>query len=311
MTVLTSRTILKISNVTSLTFAVILLLAVAAPVSAQEIPALTNLPAAVSASNHDLAGRRAALMHERDMLHGNIVSMNARCGAVEEGSAAEASCQKDQAELASALNAHIRESKDFNAVVHAAIMASKGPTLDNDPSVVDARNVPTGLPKSVEAEIPNTPSGDRVRKGFEAIMNHDWNAAHAWFQDALNHDPGNAGIQRLIDLAEYTMTRAQQGANAQDKAKIAALDRQMDGKMNADLAKALDDFNRNYMPQHPELLKPEKSSISAAGGKPHSSLNRVSNAESASAEQKVNWSAFFDALFGRPRRVFGVAAVRD
>ena len=53
------------------------------------------------------------------------------------------------------------------------------PTPNSDSMVVDARNVPTGLPKSVEDEIPHTPSGDRVRKGFEAVMNHDWNIAHA------------------------------------------------------------------------------------------------------------------------------------
>src|SRR6202035_5399185 len=82
------------------------------------------------------------------------------------------------------------------------------PNVNTDTRVVDARNVPTGLPKSVAAEIPDTPAGNRVRKGFEAIMAHDWNVAHAWFQDALNHDPGNAGIQRLIELADYTMKRA-------------------------------------------------------------------------------------------------------
>jgi hypothetical protein len=133
--------------------------------------------------------------------------------------------------------------------------------------VVDARNVPTGLPKSVAAEIPDTPAGNRVRKGFEAIQEHDWKVARAWFQDALNHDPGNAGIQRLIELAEYTMERANHphpstspakptaDTSARDKAAIAAVDKQMDDQLNADLAKSLNDFNRNYRLKNPESTK--------------------------------------------------------
>lgn len=74
-----------------------------------------------------------------------------------------------------------------------------------DPRVVDARQVPTGLPPAVEAAIPATPAGDRVRKGFQAITDHDWKVARAWFQDALNHEPGNPGLQRLVDLANFTL----------------------------------------------------------------------------------------------------------
>jgi hypothetical protein len=81
-----------------------------------------------------------------------------------------------------------------------------------DSMVVDARNVPTGLPKSVADSIPNTPAGNRVRKGFQAISSsdwrqHDWKVALAWFQDALNHDPGNPGIKELVDMAQYTLNK--------------------------------------------------------------------------------------------------------
>lgn len=81
-----------------------------------------------------------------------------------------------------------------------------------DTSVVDARNVPSGLPKSVDDAIPRTPSGDRVRKGFQAIQAGDWQAALAWFQDARNLEPGNPGLGRLVELAQFTLeyrTRAQ------------------------------------------------------------------------------------------------------
>lgn len=74
-------------------------------------------------------------------------------------------------------------------------------------NVVDARNVPSGLPKNVDDAIPHGPVGDRVRKGFECVMEHDWPAAKAWFEDALHQDPTDAGVARLIDLAKWTMQR--------------------------------------------------------------------------------------------------------
>jgi tetratricopeptide (TPR) repeat protein len=79
-----------------------------------------------------------------------------------------------------------------------------------DPSAVDTRHVASGLPQSVAAAISigyaSAPSGvsDRVRSGYEAVASHDWKAARAWFQDALNHDPGDLGLQRLVDLADHT-----------------------------------------------------------------------------------------------------------
>jgi hypothetical protein len=273
-----------------------LLLGSVVPASAQNIPALASLPATFATSNPDLVGLRAALTQERTTLHAKVNSLNAQCATVVEGSAAETSCRRDQAQLLSALNSHIQKSKDFNTTAQAAAIAATSPAPLNDSSVVDARNVPTGLPKSVEAEIPDTPAGNRVRKGFEAIIDHDWNVARAWFQDALNHDPGNAGIQRLIDLAEYTMKRAKQppgkpvvDTSAQDKAAMKLLDQQIDAQMNADLAKSLNDFNRNALPKHSESKSPP-------------------------AKLDANWRAFFDDLFGPnklSREPTSVGGVRD
>jgi hypothetical protein len=285
--------------------AIVLLLGLATPALAQDIPALTALPGAVEASNPDLAGQRAALMQERTALHAKIDSLNDHCGSVDKGSAAAASCMKEQAQLLAALKSHIQQSNDFNAVAQAAIIASNGPALLNDPSVVDARNVPTGLPKSVEAEIPDTPAGNRVRKGFEAIMDHDWNVAHAWFQDALNHDPGNAGIQRLIDLAEYTMRREKQppdepvADSAQEKAAMKLLVEQEDAQMNEDLAKSLNDYNLNYRPH------------SAAAAKAADKSNVDEPAETPSVKSAAHWKVLFDSLFVSPPKVYETGAVRD
>jgi GNAT superfamily N-acetyltransferase len=81
----------------------------------------------------------------------------------------------------------------------------KGVDDSNTSNVVDARDVPTGLPRAVAEAIPHTPVGDRVRKGFQAIQAHDWKVALAWFQDAVNHDPGDPSLTRLVDLAKFTL----------------------------------------------------------------------------------------------------------
>jgi len=85
-----------------------------------------------------------------------------------------------------------------------------------NPNVVNGQNVPSGLPKFVDNAIAGAyskaPEGvsDRVRKGFQAVTDHDWILARAWFEDALNHDPDNAGLQRLVELADYTEKRIKQ-----------------------------------------------------------------------------------------------------
>jgi tetratricopeptide (TPR) repeat protein len=88
---------------------------------------------------------------------------------------------------------------------------SKSDGLDftsRDPSVVDARNVSSGLPKAMDEAIAgaykDAPAGvvDRVRKGFQAVMGRDWKVARAWFEDALNRDPNNAGLKRLFALTD-------------------------------------------------------------------------------------------------------------
>ena len=106
---------------------------------------------------------------------------------------------------------------------HGGQAARSQPAPHTDTSVVDARNVPSGLPKSVDDAIPHTPSGERVRKGFQAIQAGDWKAALAWFQDARNKEPGNPGLGRLVDLAKFTLeyrTRAQTPAVEKNSAPV-------------------------------------------------------------------------------------------
>jgi hypothetical protein len=95
--------------------------------------------------------------------------------------------------------------------------------------VVDARNVPSGLPKPLDNAIAtaysSAPPGvsDRVRKGFQAVMGRDWKVAKAWFQDALNRDPTNAGLKRLVALTDSSQQPNQPPASVDARDEPAGL----------------------------------------------------------------------------------------
>jgi len=111
---------------------------------------------------------------------------------------------------------------------------TQSPNLD--PMVVDAPNVPSGLPKSVDdaiaAAYSSAPPGvsDRVRKGFQAVMTRDWNVAKAWFQDALNRDPDNAGLKSLVALTDSLQQPGKQPATVDARNEPAGLGGRSDVK---------------------------------------------------------------------------------
>lgn len=158
-------------------------------VFANPIPALAEIPDGVSAE------QKAKLSQQRQTLEVAIRSFQASAAAF---NAKVANDQTDQEydTLQSQRSNYIQSAKDFNQLV--------------DTSVVDARNVPSGLPVSVDRAIAtayaHAPSGvtDRIRKGFQAVMLNDWSVAKAWFKDALNHDPKNLNLKRLVQLSDYT-----------------------------------------------------------------------------------------------------------
>lgn len=107
--------------------------------------------------------------------------------------------------------------------------ASLQPAPHTDTSVVDGRNVPTGLQKALDNAIASAyssaPPGvsDRVRKGFQAVMERDWKVAKAWFQDALKRDPNNAGLKRLVALADTSQQPSKQSATVYARNEPAGL----------------------------------------------------------------------------------------
>ncbi len=182
-----------------------------APVAmAEKIPPLPEIAPEIAAGNPDLVKLRALLVQERKALRVRTDQHNVSCHRVEQGSNAEAECRRSLSALKSQLAAHVRDSKLYNQGHEKAqqTVVGRKPAPHTDTSVVDARNVPSGLPKGVENAIngayANAPPGvsERVRKGFQAVMDRDWPVAKAWFQDALNRDPGNANLKRLVALVD-------------------------------------------------------------------------------------------------------------
>ena len=99
--------------------------AFALPVSAAEIAALAEIPPASAQSHPDLVKRRAELVRERADLRARTDSHNARCRAVEVGSAAEGACQSNLAALRSDLGTHVSASNSFNSALQAAVAAAR------------------------------------------------------------------------------------------------------------------------------------------------------------------------------------------
>lgn len=89
--------------------------------------------------------------------------------------------------------------------------ASAAPS--GDPRVVDARVPRDGAYLTGQVpELKNSPAADRISKGFQAVINHDWPVALAWWQDALNRDPNNAALKRSVDLAQWMVDKRKAGA---------------------------------------------------------------------------------------------------
>ena len=134
---------------------------------------------------------------------------------------------------------------DFISTVPTASAARLPATLEfGDPMVVNAQNVPSGLPPAVDTAIAggfaSAPPGvsDRVRKGFQAATTGDWNVASAWFEDALKRDPGNVALKNLVAAARSTAASpvpklsVAQGMVVLD----AYLDRGLDAQLGGDAA---------------------------------------------------------------------------
>ena len=107
------------------------------------------------------------------------------------------------------LNNWLKRAKAEKAKAQMPVLALPArPAPHTDTSVVDAR-VPRDGPY-LTAQVPElarSPAADRITKGFQAVINHDWPVALAWWQDALQRDPNNAALKRSVDLAQWMVDR--------------------------------------------------------------------------------------------------------
>jgi len=115
---------------------------------------------------------------------------------------------------------------DFDATIATASQPASGCALSGNSQVVDACSVASGLSQGVDDAIAgvygNAPPGvsDRVRKGFQAVMERDWKVAKAWFEDALNRDPGNANLKRLVLLTDHPTPSSQTAASSSADSRL-------------------------------------------------------------------------------------------
>ena len=180
-------------------------------------------------------------------------------------------------------------------------VSDDGVTLPFKQAILDA------FPKS-SSEVT-----ERIRKGFQAIDkpdHQDWKVARAWFQDALNREPTNVGIKRLVALCDYSMAKptpppakpAEPSKTMTDAERQAWYDdfqARQDKILAEQFQHALNEFYLNDVRKHPELkmeviVKP----ASPAGKKPEMTLEML--------RQQLQ-----DFLgIPRPRRPTAVIAVR-
>lgn len=107
------------------------------------------------------------------------------------------------------LNDWLKRAKVEKAKAGVSAIASPSrPAPNNDSKVVDARVPRDGAYLTNQVpELKNSPAADRITKGFQAVIKHDWPVALAWWQDALNRDPTNAALKRSVDLAQWMVDK--------------------------------------------------------------------------------------------------------
>ncbi len=152
---------------------------------AGEIPAFKPIPQGISADEKDKLNR----------VMGDLKAEEADLQAKAEAYNAETADQQTaaQRQALETEEASIRQGvKSFNQEVLADV--------NQDTSVVDTRGAEETLPRQAE-EIEKSPAYREARKGYQAIIHGlDWQAASAWYQQALLKDPDNPALKRMAGL---------------------------------------------------------------------------------------------------------------
>jgi len=107
----------------------------------------------------------------------------------------------------------VRELKEIDsnkfAIKEIAESSPKPCSPSQNAMIVDACDPGTDLPKgiadAIEGVFKNSPRAvtDRVRKGFNAVMQRDWKLASVWLRDALSRESDNVRLRIFALLVEH------------------------------------------------------------------------------------------------------------
>ncbi|WP_332776320.1 tetratricopeptide repeat protein [Polaromonas sp.] len=169
---------------------------------------------------------------------------------------------------------------DFTASVTIPSQKKPVPVLPSgDPMVVDARGPRDGAHLTNQVpELKNSPAADRISKGFQAVINHDWPVALAWWQDALKRDPNNAVLKRSVDLAQWMVDKRKATAAG----PVTPLGAAIHSASRGDNAGAIRQF---------ELAKAENPAIAAQADAMINALRQRQTKDANDAKSAAYWSA--------------------
>ena len=92
-------------------------------------------------------------------------------------------------------------------------------------------------------------------------MLRDWKVAKAWFQDALNRDPNNAGLKRLVALSDSSQQPDKQHATVDARNEPAGLGGGPDAKAAGAPAKRTKPASASRTPTRVPLQLPDPNDI--------------------------------------------------
>jgi hypothetical protein len=137
----------------------------AIPATAQQIPALSEIPPATAAAQPFLVTHRAALVQERDDLRGKFAEQKAQCSAVDEHDAAQIRlCINLKQTLKSALDFHIAKTEEFDRLLNKVEAESPAPFRHSPHGLIGGMEWMTGI---YAMNVPTGLSGEQARRARE------------------------------------------------------------------------------------------------------------------------------------------------
>lgn len=170
----------------------------------------------------------------------------------------------------------------------------------NDSSVVDARVAPLGADLLAQVpELERSPAANRILKGYQAVITHDWPVALAWWQEALQRDPNNAALKRSVDLAQWMVDRRKQAVIQKNKSVDPAIAAALKGDPTdairmIDQAKKRNEIHDSKAEQMASMIKKQIERRAASAELPMPSSNASSMTQMVTAGNRAWSEEFFE-----------------